>query len=235
MRRREFIAALGGVAAWPAVAWAQQARTPVIGFLGPDSPAQLGRRLRAFHEGLGEAGYVEGRNVTIEYRWAESQNNRFQDLVADLIRHQVNVIAAPGSTPATIAAKALTRTIPIVFATGTDPVRSGLVASLNRPGGNLTGVTALGVDISQKQIQLLHDVLPSTTTMALLVNPTSASITETTTKELHAAARILALDLHVLNVSAERDFDAVFASLARLPPSGLIIAPDIFSVAGSHS
>jgi putative ABC transport system substrate-binding protein len=184
--------------------------------------------LRAFHQGLGEAGYVEGRNVTIEYRWAESQNNRIPDLVAELVRRQVDVIATTASTPATIAAKALTTTIPIVFATGTDPVGLGLVASLNRPGGNLTGVTLSGVEISQKQLQLLHEVLPSTNTMALLVNPANASIAETTTKELHTAARILGLELHVLNASAERDFEAVFASLARLPPIGLIIAPDIF-------
>jgi putative tryptophan/tyrosine transport system substrate-binding protein len=227
MRRRDFVGCLAGAVAWPVAARAQQ-RMPVIGFLGPDSPALLGERLRAFHQGLGEAGYVDGGNVTIEYRWAENQNDHIPNLVADLLRRRVDVIAAPGSTPATIAAKALTTTVPIVFATGTDPVSSGLVASLNRPGGNLTGVTLLGVEISQKQLELLHEVLPSTTTIALLVNPTNPGIAETTTKELHAAARTLGLELHVLSATSERDFDAVFASLARLPTSGLIIAPDIF-------
>jgi putative tryptophan/tyrosine transport system substrate-binding protein len=228
MQRREFIAGLVAAAAWRQAAWAQQARTPAIGFLGPDSPAMLGGRLRAFHQGLGEAGYVEGRNVAIEYRWAENDNDRIPDLVADLVRHGVDVIATPGSTAGAIAAKALTRTVPIVFATGADPVRNGLVASLSRPGGNLTGVTLLGVEIGQKQLQLLHEVLPSATTMALLVNPTNASIAGTTTKELQAAARTLGLELYVVNAGAERDFDAVFASLARLRPGGLIIAPDIF-------
>jgi putative ABC transport system substrate-binding protein len=227
-RRREFIAGLGGAAIWQLAARAQQRAMPAIGFLNSLSLDRYADRVRAFHQGLGETGYVEGRNLTVEYRWAEGNNDRLPALAADLVRRQVAVIAAPGSTLGALVAKSLTTTIPIVFATGADPVKEGLVASLNRPGGNVTGWTTLGVEMGPKQLQLLQEMLPSATALALLVNPTNPPIAEPTTNAMRAAARILGIELLVLSASTERDLDAVFATLVQLRPGGLVVAPDIY-------
>ena len=184
-------------------------------------------QLAAFLKGLSETGYVDGRNVAIEYRWAEGRNDRLPAMAADLVHRQVAVIAAT-TTPAALAAKAATTTIPIVFETGGDPVKLGLVASLNRPGGNVTGVTQTNVEIAPKRLQLLHELLPTARVMALLVNPADPALAETYTKEVQAAARTLGLELHVLNASTERDFDGVFAKLIQLRAGGLVIGPDPF-------
>jgi putative ABC transport system substrate-binding protein len=226
MRRREFIAALGGVTAWPlAAARAQQPAMPVIGYLSGESPGPFANRLRAFHQGLSETGYVEGRNVAIEYRWAENQVNRLPALAADLVRRQVAVIATPGSTAAALAAKAATASIPIVFQVATDPVAAGLVAGLDRPGGNLTGVTALLVEVGPKLLEMMYELVPAATTMALLVNPTDNPYLESQLRDLLAAARTLGRpQLHVLHAGAERDFDRAFAELVRLRTGGLVIA-----------
>jgi putative tryptophan/tyrosine transport system substrate-binding protein len=224
--RREFITLLGGAAAaWPVGARAQQAM-PVIGYLGSASPEQSANAVRAFREGLSEIGYVEGRNVTIEYRWADGYNNRLTALAADLVRHQVSVIAAPGSTPAALAAKAATLTIPVLFQMGSDPVAAGLVASLARPGGNVTGVTNLNTELGPKRLELLRELLPKATIIALLVNPTSPLVAETMSRDLQSTSRTLGVQLHILNASAEGDFDTVFATLAQLRAAGLVIAPD---------
>jgi putative tryptophan/tyrosine transport system substrate-binding protein len=232
--RRKFLATLGGAAAaWPLAARAQQSTMPVIGFLGSASPDLYAIRLRTFRQALKEAGYVEGQNVSIEFRWAEGQNDRLPTLAAELVHRQVAVIAAAG-TPSAVAAKAATATIPIVFGVSVDPVKVELVASLNRPGGNLTGVTSLNVEIGPKKLELLHELLPAATTIAMLVNPTSPSIAEPSTRTLQAAARALGLQLHVLHASTERDFDTVFATLVQLRASGLVIMPDSFFLAHSE-
>jgi putative ABC transport system substrate-binding protein len=224
--RRRFIAALGGATAWPLVARAQQPKVPVIGFLSAETVNSSEGRLRAFRQGLSEAGYAEGRNVTIEYRWADDQYDRFPALAADLVRRQVTVITAIGNN-AVLAAKSATATLPIAFFTGSDPVQLGLVASLNRPGSNLTGVTTLGVEIGPKRLELLHAVVPAAGILALLVNPTNP-IAETQTRDHQAAARTLGLQLHVLHARADRDFDTVFAALLQLRAGGLVIGPDGF-------
>jgi putative ABC transport system substrate-binding protein len=229
MRRREFIAALGGTAvAWPHSSRAQQPAMPVIGFLGSASPDLWADRLRAFRQGLSEIGYVEGRNVAIEYRWAEGRNDRLPELAADLVRRQVAVIAVLGGTAAALAAKEATTTIPIVLFSAGDPVNLGLVASLNQPGGNITGVSDLSAELGPKRLELLHELVPTTTTIALLVNPTNPAIAETQSRDLQAAARTLGLQLHVLHASTERDFDRVFATLAQLRAGALVIGLDGF-------
>ena len=223
MQRREFITLLGGAAAaWPFSVRAQQPTIPVIGFVNVASAKDYEPRLSAFLKGLSETSYVDGRNVAIEYRWAENQSDRLPAMVADLVRRQVAVIAATG-TQAAVAAKAATTTIPIVFELGSDPVRLGLVASINRPSGNVTGVTNANVGIAPKLLQMLHELLPTARIMALLVNPAEPALAETDTKEVQAAARALGLELHVLNASTEGDFDEVFAKLIQLRAGGLVI------------
>jgi putative ABC transport system substrate-binding protein len=229
LRRREFITLLGGAAAaWSLTARAQQPAMPVIGFLGSASPDLWTGRLRAFHQGLSETGYVEGRNVAIEYRWAEGQNDRLLALAADLVRRQVTVIAAPGSTPAALAAKAATATIPIVFELASDPIELGLIASLARPGGNVTGVTSLNAEVGPKRLELLHELVPTATIVALLVNPTNPTLAESTMKALQAAARTLGVQLHVLHASTDRDLDTVFSTVAQLGAGALVIGADPF-------
>jgi putative ABC transport system substrate-binding protein len=227
--RRQFIFALGGTTlAWPLTARAQQPSMPVIGLLGSASLALWADRMRAFHQGLSETGYVDGQNVAIEYRWAEGDNNRLPALAADLVHRRVAVIVAPGSTPAALAAKAATSTIPIVFWVGGDPIELGLVASLKRPEGNLTGVTTVASEIGPKRLELLHECLPAATVFALLVNPTSPGLAVSTTKEVQAAARALGVQLHVLHASTDRDLDEVFANLIQLRADGLVIGNDAF-------
>jgi ABC-type uncharacterized transport system substrate-binding protein len=226
MKRREFITLLGGAAAWPLAARAQQ--PPVIGFLGSASPDRWAGRMRAFHQGLSETGYAEGRNVAIEYRWAEGQNDRLGPLAAELVGRQVTVIVTPGSTPAALAAKAATTTIPIVFEVASDPVELGLVTSLARPGGNITGVTSLNAEVGPKRLELLHELVPTATVVGLLVNPTNPNLAELTTQNLHAAARSLGLKMHILHASADRDFDTVFATLNQLRAGALVIGTDPF-------
>jgi putative ABC transport system substrate-binding protein len=205
---------------------------PIIGFLGGSSPEAAARRLRAFHHALKETGYVEGQNVEVEYRWAYGQNNRLPTLAAELAHRQVAVIAASG-TAAAMAAKAATSTIPIVFGVAVDPVKVGLVASLNRPGGNLTGIASLNVEVGPKRLELLHEVVPSATSMALLVNPTNPSMAEPFSRALQAAARVLGLQLHVLPASSEREIEAAFETLVELRAGGLVIMPDQLFLARS--
>jgi ABC-type uncharacterized transport system substrate-binding protein len=182
--------------------------------------------LRAFHEGLREAGYIDGRNLAIEYRWAEGRNDRLPALAAELVRRQVSVIVTAGSTPAALAARAATTTMPIVFYLGADPVEAGLVTSLSRPGGNLTGVVTLNVEVAPKRLELLHELVPTATVIAALVNPTNPVLAETLTRNLQTAARTLGVQLHVLHASSEQDFDTVFASLVQLRAGGLVIGAD---------
>jgi len=234
IRRREFITLFGGAAAWPLAARAQQPAMPVIGFLSSASPNLYSDRLRTFREGLKEAGYVAGRNVEIDYRWAEGHNDRLPALAAELVHREVTVIAAAGGTPSALAAKAATATIPIVFGVAVDPVEVGLVASLNRPGGNLTGVTNLNAEVGPKRLELLHELLPAATIIAVLVDPTSPTLAEAFLRDLQAAARDLGVRLHVLQASKEGDFDTVFATLIQLRASALIIGPSTYFVARSE-
>jgi putative tryptophan/tyrosine transport system substrate-binding protein len=228
VRRREFITLLGGTAAaWPLAARAQQPTMPVIGFLGSDSPDLYADRLRAFWQGLKETGYIEGQNLAIEYRWAEGRNDRLPALATDLSRRPVAVIAA-STTPSALALKAATATIPIVFFVAGDPVALGLVASLNHPGGNLTGTTTLTLEVGQKWLQLLHEMVPTATTFALLVNPTSPNLAEAQSLDLQKAARALGLQVHLLQASTDQDFDTVFATLVKLRAGGLVISSDSF-------
>ena len=227
MKRRDFIKLLSAATVTsPFPARAQKAAMPIIGFLSSASPELHAHVVRAFRLGLGETGHVEGRNVAIEFRWANGQNDQLPALAADLVRRHVSVIAAPGSTPGALAAKAATATIPIVFSVGIDPVASGLVASLAQPGGNITGVTNLNTELGPKRLELLRELMPTANIMALLVNTTSPLIAETASRDLQSAARTLGLQLHILNASTERDFDTVFATMVQLRASALVIAPD---------
>jgi ABC-type uncharacterized transport system substrate-binding protein len=227
MKRREFIKLIAGSAAvWPLTAHAQKPALPVIGFLSAEWPDLFADRLRGFHAGLGQAGYVERQNVNIEYRWAEGRIDQLPTLAGDLVRRQVNVIVAVGSTPAALAAKAATSTIPTVFYVGTDPVKIGLVASLNRPGGNITGVTTLNVQTAAKRLELLHELLPKATVIAALVNPANPIVAETSERDILAATRTLGLQLHVLRASTEREIDDAFATLVQLQASALLIDAD---------
>ena len=226
MRRREFIAGLGSAAAWPVVARAQQAAMPVIGFLNSASPGGYAPMADGFRQGLKETGYVEGRNVTIEYRWTGGQYDRGPPMAAELVRRQVAVIVA--NNPGNLVAKAATTTIPIVFTTANDPVQLGLVASLARPGGNVTGVTQLAIEVGPKRLELLHELVPTATLIALLVNPTNPTSAETQSRDMQAAARILGVQLYVLHASTDRDFDTVFATLAQLRAGALVIGADAF-------
>src|SRR6476620_9223749 len=230
MRRREFITLVGGVAVvWPLAAGAQQTAIPVVGYLSANSPEDGEPRAGAFRRGLQEAGYVVGQNVAIEYHWAEEQADRLPAMAADLVKRHVTVIAT-GTTPAVLAAQAATTTIPIVFEMGSDPVRLSLVTNLNQPGGNVTGVTSLIVEVAAKRLELLHELLPTAKVMAFWVNSTDRALAQAQAREVLSAARNRKLELHVLNVRSERDFDAVFADVKRLRVSGLVIGPgSVFS------
>jgi putative ABC transport system substrate-binding protein len=230
MQRRDFITLLGGaVAVWPLAARAQQPTMPVIGFINAASAQSYTRQLAAFLKGLGEAGYADGRNVAIEYRWADGQNDRLSAMVADLVRRQVAVIAAT-STPAAVAAKSATTTIPIVFETGGNPIQIGLVTSLSRPGGNVTGVTSSNVEVTPKRLELLHELLPAVHVMALLVDPNDPITAKITVSEVLAAAHTFGLKLHVLNASSESDINEVFAKLVQLGAGGLVVGGGAFFI-----
>jgi putative tryptophan/tyrosine transport system substrate-binding protein len=228
MRRREFITVLVGTAvSWPLASRAQQSSAPVVGFLNVQSSNGYRAMVAAFRQGLQETGYVEGQNVAIEYRWAEGQSDRLPAMVDDLIHRQVAVIAAT-TTPAALAAKAATKTIPIVFETGGDPIQLGLVASLNRPGGNVTGVTNLTTGLVAKEMEVLHELLPTAKTVALLVNPADPSNAEEQIRETTSAAQMLGLELHVLKASTEEQLDAVFANLGQLRAGGVVVGGEAF-------
>jgi putative ABC transport system substrate-binding protein len=229
MQRRQFITLLGGATTtWPVAAWGQQPAIPVIGMLSSESPDLQTDRMRAFRQGLSDAGYVEGRNVAIDYRWAHGNNDQLPSLAADLVARRVTVIATPGSTLGALAAKAATTTIPIVFVTGADPIVAGLVPSLNRPGGHVTGVTTLNVEVAPKRLELLHELVPTATIIALLVNPTNPALAQPTTRDVQAAAYGLGLPLHVLHAASEEDLETAFASFVKLRAGALVIGTDQF-------
>ena len=226
--RRKFLATLGGaVAAWPLAARAQQPAMPVVGFLHPASPDTYAQLLAAFREGLSELGYIEGQNVAIEYRWANGQYDRLPELAADLVRREVRVIAATGGDPSALAAKAATATIPVVFDTISDPVKIGLVTTLNRPGGNLTGLSVLTAELVPKRLELLCEVVPDAAVIAFLVNPASPTV-DSQKREMQIAARSLGREIVIVNASTERDLDTAFATLAQRHFSGLVVSPDAF-------
>jgi putative tryptophan/tyrosine transport system substrate-binding protein len=223
MRRRDFLALLSGTAAaWPLAARAQQLAMPVIGFVSGGSPDTFGYLVSAFRQGLSDTGYAEGRNVAIEFRWAEGQYDRLPSLLADLVQRQVNVLAAT-TTPGALAAKAATNLIPIVFATDGDPVRLGLVASLSRPGGNVTGATQLNVEVGPKRVELAHELIPAARAIALLVNPANP-LAQSVLNDSQAAARVLGLQLHMLEARNEGDFDGAFKAAADVHADALVIA-----------
>ena len=230
MRRRDFIAGLGSAAAWPLAARAQRTAMPVIGFIGAGAPGDsTGGAVAGLHRGLLEAGYVEGRNLAVEYRWARYRFERMPDLAIDLVRRKVAVIVVL-STPAVSAAKAATKSIPIVFGIGTDPVEAGFVVSLNRPGGNLTGVFNLLATVVAKRLQLLHGLVPAATTIGYLVNPTNTIFAETELRELEIAARSLGLNLLILNAKDESEFQMAFATLALQRAEGLVVGGDLLFI-----
>ena len=228
MRRRDFITLLCGAGVWPLAARAQQSATPVIGFLSSASHDKYTIRLEAFRQGLKEVGYVEGQNVAVEYRWAEGLNQRLAALATELVQRQVNVLVAAGGTPSALAAKAATTTVPIVFQVGTDPVAIGLVSSLGRPGGNLTGVTTLNVGLGPKWLELLHQLLPAATNVAVLVNPTSGPLVQAFLQTIRPVADTFRQRIHVLEASTEPDIEKAFATLGQLRADALVITPDTF-------
>jgi putative ABC transport system substrate-binding protein len=226
MRRREFIAGLGSAAAWPVVGWAQQAALPVIGVM--DGGFADPTLMASFKQGLGDLGYVEGQNVTIEYRWADGRYDRLPELAAEFVRRRVSVIAVPTNTPASRAAKAATATIPIVFGVGDDPVRLGLVASLSRPGGNATGINFFIGELAEKRLGLLHELVPSASCIAVLANPMDPIRTGSNLRDLEAAARVLGLRIIVLMASTNEEIDAAFSTIARERADALFVLPDSF-------
>jgi putative ABC transport system substrate-binding protein len=229
MKRRDFITLLGGAAtAWPMAAYAQQPALPVVGFILLGSADGSARPVAAFRKGLNETGTVEGQNVTVEYHWLEGDYDRLPALVADLVRRRVAVIATPASSPAALMAKAATATIPIVFGVGEDPVQLGLVASLARPGGNATGVNFFSQEVLAKRLRLLHDLVPKAVRVAVLVNPASPSVAETTLREVQQAAPTIRLQIQILKAATIGEIDAAFATLARQRPDALFVAPDGF-------
>jgi putative tryptophan/tyrosine transport system substrate-binding protein len=225
--RRDFITLLGGAAAWPLAARAQQAAMPVVALIRDGSADTAARYVAAFRKGLNETGYVEGQNVTVEYHWLEGRYDRLPALLADLVRRQVTVIATLGQVPA-IAAKAAITTVPIVFGVGDDPVQLGLVASLARPGGNATGINFFVQEVVAKRLRLLHDLIPNAVRIAVLVNPVNAAVENTTLREVQEAAPVLGLQIHVLKASTISEIDAAFATLARERPDALFVAGDAF-------
>jgi putative ABC transport system substrate-binding protein len=227
MKRRAVIVVLASVAALPLLARAQS-NLPVIGYLGSDTPELFATRLDAFRHGLGSVGFVEGRSVAIEFRWANGHNDRLPELAAELVRANVSAIAAPGSLASALAAKAATSTIPIVFETGAEPVAAGLVSSLNKPGGNVTGVTSLNAQVGPKRLEALHELLPKATAFALLINPTNPRNAEATARSVESAARALKLRLHILQASREDEFDGVFVKARELGVAGLVIANETY-------
>jgi putative ABC transport system substrate-binding protein len=227
LKRRDFITLLGGAAAaWPIAARAQQAAMPVIGFLHPASPDRFADRLRGFRQGLKDAGYAEGENVAIEYRWADNQFDRLPALAAELVRRQVSVIAALGCPVPALAAYAATAIIRVVFLVAEDPVRLGLVASLARPSGNLTGINFFNAELGAKRLELLRTLVPGAARVAILVNPAHAQTTETTLRDLEPAGRAMGLQLQVLNASSSRDIDKAFEALARDRPDAVFVSLD---------
>ena len=228
MRRRKFVALLGGVvAAWPFAARAQQPM-PVIGFLSNASPEFYEIRLRAFRKGLAETGFVEGHNVAIEYRWASGDNEKLPTLAAELVRRQVAVIVSGGGTPSALAAREATPTIPIVFAVAANPIHIGLVSQLNKPGGNVTGVTNLNAEVGPKRLEVLRELLPTARNIAVLVNPTSRGAADLFLQDLFPAARTIGMQLHVLQVSTDPDLESAFTALVQLRADALVVSPDVF-------
>jgi putative ABC transport system substrate-binding protein len=234
LKRRDFITLVGGAVAWPLAARAQQPAMPVIGYLDTGSPEAGANRAATVRQGLNETGYVEGRNISIEYRWANDQFDRLPALAADLVQRRVAVIITQSNPAAALAAKAATTTIPIVFSTGSDPVSGGLVASLNRPGGNLTGVTTMAGELIGKRLELLHELVPTATIIAALFNATNPTGGGPQPRTLQSAAHTLGLQLHLLQLGTERDFDRVFADLARLRADALVVASDDFLLSRSE-
>ena len=242
MRRREFVTLVGGATVgWPIIAQAQQAMMPVIGFLNSESPDAYAAMVNAFRQGLIETGYVEGENVTIEYRWAGGASNQLPAMAADLVRRRVAVIAA--NTSATIVARTMTKTIPIVFSTSSDPVTLGFVSSLNRPGGNVTGVSNLNVELGPKRLEVMHELVPHANIIALLVNPASTTVTETESRSVLEAAKAMGVKILLLNGGSKSDLDAAFATIVREHAAALIISaeasftnrPEIVELAARHS
>ena len=228
MKRREFIAVLGSAAAWPVAALGQQPAMPIVGFVNGGSPEGMARYAAAFRSALNEAGYVEGQNVTVEYHWLDGHYDRVPAIIADIVRHRVAVIAAPGATRAAVAAKAATATIPIVFGGGDDPVKLGLVTSLAQPGGNVTGTNFFFAEVAAKRLGLLHELVPKAFRIAVLINPDNGSVAETTLREVSEASRVIGLQIQVLNASTSRDIESVFAALVRDRADALFIAADPF-------